>query len=156
MKKLAFILFLFSGCGPSGLITAGPQGIPGPMGSPGPSGASCSVTAVAACDVAPNGGALIVCGATQSLVLNGAPGAQGQPGTPGTLVSVLQFCSGTPSYPSVFPEMAFCINNNLYAILDQSNGYDYLTEIIPGEYASETTGLSCDFQIKSNCNIVEN
>lgn len=85
----------------------------------------------------------------------GTPGVNGLPGTPGTVITVVQFCSGASSYPSVFPEMGLCDNGTIYAILDQSNGYDYFTAIVPGQYASETTGLSCTFTVGSNCSITE-
>jgi hypothetical protein len=69
-------------------------------------------------------------------------------------VDTVQFCPGYEAvYPQVFPEDGICINGSLYAILDQSNGYDYLTALPAGDYASEATGASCDFTVVSGCQI---
>jgi hypothetical protein len=40
--------------------------------------------------------------------------------------------------------------------MDQSNGYDYLTFIPPGAYASEATGAACDFTVGADCKITVN
>lgn len=82
----------------------------------------------------------------------GIQGIAGAPGTNATPVTMLQFCAGyTPTYPSVFPEDGLCLNGVVYAIYDQANGYDYLSEIPPGRYESSTTGASCSFTVSSNC-----
>src|SRR5579863_1830818 len=129
MKTLILILCLsLMGCGPG---PVGPQGPQGPTGSQGAPGANCNVTTIQPSDPAPNGGSLITCpggdwGGTQSLVLNGAPGQNGTDGTDGTngtngtngtIVTAIQFCPGvTPTYPSTFPEVGFCISENLWAV----------------------------------------
>jgi len=134
----------------------GNQGSPGPVGSPGPTGntgsqgapgENCTVSAVTASDVAPNGGSLISCpDGSQSLVLNGT---DGQAGTPGTVITPIQFCSGTGSYPSTFPEVGFCINNNLYAVYSANGGF--LTEVLPGTWSSDGINNSCTFTVSANC-----
>ena len=86
----------------------------------------------------------------------GSPGPQGSPG-PGLAATAIQFCAGyEPIYPTVFPEDGICLNGNLYAIMDQSNGYDYLTYIPPGKYLSEATSAACDFTVLPNCVIQDN
>jgi hypothetical protein len=96
MKKfiLAAVSILAFACtGPVG--APGPQGPQGPAGADGdagvqgpqgPEGSSCSVYPIETPDaLAPNGGAYIVCtDGTQTILLNGAPGANGDAGTDGT------------------------------------------------------------------------
>lgn len=88
----------------------------------------------------------------------GEKGDKGDPGIPGldgAQITLIQFCpNSTPTYPSIFPESAFCISNQVYAILDQGNGYDYLTIITPGAYTSQGVGSVCNFIVKENCEIV--
>lgn len=92
---------------------------------------------------APYGGALIKCpDNTGSLVVNGAPG------TPGSIVEPIQFCPGTPSYPSTFPEVGFDINGSIYAVYSANDGF--LTLIPPGVYISNAVGSSCNFTVNTN------
>jgi hypothetical protein len=162
MKRLTIFLFL-TACGTTQI--PGPQGIqglPGPIGSPGPAGLdgrNCSVIEVSPSIAAPNGGALISCpDGSESLVLNGINGTNGlngepgEPGAPGTLVTPIQFCEGTSSYPSAFPEVGFCINSELYAVYSTHGGF--LTLIPPGEYSSNAVGSKCNFKVLANCEIV--
>ena len=177
MKYLLFAcLVALSGCANP---AQGPQGIPGPtgaqgligatgsagakgdQGAPGANGSSCSVTAVPASNVAPNGGSLIQCtDGSQSLVLNGTngvdgqnghDGANGQDGSPGTLVRSVKFCTDEPSYPTTFPEVGFCIDNQLYAVYSANGGF--LTRLEPGTWASNAVGSSCIFTVGANCQV---
>ena len=126
------------------------NGVDGKDGKPGTPGTSCTVTTVSSSSVAPNGGAQITCeDGTSSLALNGTPGANG---TPGTVVAPVQFCPGTPSYPSTFIEVGFCIDNTLYAVYSQNNGF--LVKLLPGSYQSEAIGSRCTFVVQPNCVIV--
>jgi len=120
--------------------------------------------------VAPNGGSLISCpDGTKSLVLNGVPGAQGptgpigpqgnqgapgpqgSPGINGTTVTAVQFCPhSVPHYPSTFPEVGFCIADNLYAVYSVNGGF--LTKLTSGAYKSNAVGSSCNFTI-SGCKV---
>lgn len=94
------------------------------------------------------------CGHQGSVGANGAQGIQGNTGAQGPAPTMIQFCPGfTPTYPSVFPEVALCVNGSLYAILDPSNSVDYLTLIPPGAYSSTATGASCSFTVLANCQI---
>ncbi len=107
------------------LTSCGPAGNQGNIGNPGPQG--------------PIGAT----GAT------GDTGAQGPAGADGTVIIPVQFCPGTPSYPSTFPEYGLCINNQLYAVYSTHGGF--LTVTPPGVYTSNAVGSKCDFKILDNC-----
>jgi hypothetical protein len=121
---------------------------------------SCTVTAV-------SGGVNIICpNGSQSFVANGAAGAAGQTGAtgatgatgpqglPGTNITWVQFCTScTATYPSDFPEGAFCINNNLYAVYSANDGF--MSLLPPGEYSSDGINCSCTFTVAANCKIYE-
>jgi len=82
----------------------------------------------------------------------GPQGIPGQPGAPGTTITPVQFCPNTsPSYPSTFPESAFCIDGSLYAVYSANDGF--LTLIPPGTYVSNAVGSSCTFTVLPNCGI---
>jgi hypothetical protein len=84
--------------------------------------------------------------------LNGMDGLPGSPGTNGTIITVEQFCPGVDSsYPSTFPEVGLCINNNIYAVYSANDGF--LTLITPGLYESNAVGSSCTFTVGDNCEI---
>lgn len=153
MKILSVLFFVLSlaACGKGPIGPAGPQG---PAGATGAPGASCTVSTVSDSPAAPNGGSLISCpDGTTSLVLNGTDGTNGTNGSNGTVVAAVQFCSGTPSYPSTFPEIGFCIDNTLYAVYSANDGF--LTEVTPGEYSSDGENSSCDFTVGANCQVTQ-
>lgn len=132
----------------------GPQGEKGDKGDPGVNATACYVTSVAASPEAPNGGSLITCPTSSSLVLNGAPGATGATGaagTNGTVVTSVSLCSGTTTYPSKFVEVAFKINGKLYAVYSANGGF--MTELPPGNYTSNGIGSSCNFTVNSDLTI---
>jgi hypothetical protein len=113
------------------------------QGPPGKDGSSCSVQTIQANTVLLNGGSLIQCtDGTSNLVSNGMNGS------PGTVVAPLQFCPGTPSYPSKFIEVGFIINGSVYAVYSQNGGF--MTLIPPGNYTSDGIGSSCNFTLNSN------
>jgi len=158
------VSILLSGCGKTGPAGANGQSVTGPQGEVGTSGApgsSCTVTTVQPSTgaggsvVAPNGASLIQCpDGSQSLVLNGANGTNGTAGasgTNGTVITPVQFCPGTGSYPSTFPEVAFCINNNLYAVYSENDSF--LTEILPGTWRSDGINSSCIFTVAADCKV---
>jgi Collagen triple helix repeat (20 copies) len=182
MKNFLIGLSLLTlvGCGDEVLVpgpagSPGPQGspgLPGPQGSPGPqgiqgiqglSGESCQVTPLPVSSPVPNGGSLISCPNSSSVVLNGTNGNNGSNGqdgqngingTNGTIISTVQFCSGYNSiYPSSFPEVGVCISGSIYAVYwDGRNAW--LSEIVPGYYTSTSTSAPCNFTVQSNCTIV--
>jgi len=148
---------------------AGPQGEAGVAGSNGTNGVGCSVSSVAVNEVAPNGGALVSCGDTQTLLLNGTNGANGANGAQGiqgvagtngtngtngsnaTAVTAVQFCTGTGSYPSTFPEVGFCINDRLWGVYSDHGGF--MTEILPGTWSSNGINSSCTFTVHAHCEV---
>lgn len=134
--------------GEKGDTIQGPQGPQGAPGTPGQAGEACGVTPVAASAQAPNGGALIECPTSTALILNGTPGANG---TPGTVVKPLRLCPGTQQYPSTFIEVAFCIQDTLYAAYSIPGAF--LTELPPGAYSSTGVGSSCSFNVGAHCQI---
>lgn len=70
-----------------------------------------------------------------------------------TIISEVQFCPGTTSYPNEFNEIGFCINNQLYAVYSYSNGF--LSLIPPGYYNSNAIGSNCNFEVQPNCVIID-
>lgn len=81
----------------------------------------------------------------------GDKGDQGDAGSNGTSVTMVRLCPGTPNY-GTFIEVAFCINNKLYATYSANGGFS--TEIFPGFYASNGINSSCAFEVQANCSIV--
>jgi len=146
MKKLMAlgIMIFVVGCAKTSIIT-------GPKGADGSNGTSCEVSLVAASPLAPNGGSLIQCATSSSLVLNGTNGSNGANGTPGTVISSIALCPGTTVYPSKFVEVAFCMNNELYAVYSQNGGF--LTHIPAGTYGSNGINASCNFTVGANCSV---
>lgn len=118
----------------------------GPQGPAGVNGQSCNAKAVSAQLGLPNGGVSITCPDSQTLLANGSNG------TPGTLITPIQFCPGTISYPSTFPEVGFCINQTLYAVYSANDGF--LTALPEGAYNSNAIGSTCSFTVTPNCGIL--
>jgi hypothetical protein len=104
-------------------IACGPQGPQGPVGLPGPAGSP------------------------------GPQGLQGPAGLDGTQITVVQFCQGTPTYPSTFPEVGFCINSQIYAVYSANDGF--LTLVPPGDYSSNAIGSTCSFTVAANCKVID-
>lgn len=65
--------------------------------------------------------------------------------------TMVQFCPGTAVYPSSFPEVGICLNNQIYAVYSVNSGF--LTLIPPGNYSSNAVGSSCNFTVLPNCQI---
>jgi len=66
-------------------------------------------------------------------------------------VTVVQLCPGVPSYPGVFVEVAFCINNELYAVYSSPV---FLTLLTPGAYSSTAIGSACNLTVEPGCVVV--
>lgn len=82
--------------------------------------------------------------------LAGAPGAQGAAGANGTVpFYMVQLCPGTPVYPSVFIEYAFCVDGKLYGTYSANGGFT--TWILPGSWQSNAIGSRCNFTVGANC-----
>lgn len=106
---------------------------------------NCSVSTINS----PISGSLIQCpDGTSSFVNNGSNGING------TVISVVQFCPGTTTYPTEFNEVGLCINNNLWAVYSSNGGF--FTEVLPGTWSSDGINSSCDFQVGPNCTILSN
>jgi hypothetical protein len=124
-----------------------------------PSAYDCSVaqTSTGATISCPNGTTanLVngVNGTNGSNGINGTNGINGANGLPGTKITLVQFCSGTPSYPSTFPEVGFCIEGSIYAVYSANDGF--LTYLPPGAYSSNAVGSSCNFTVSAECAITQ-
>lgn len=122
------LIFLYNSCGQPASISGVPS-------------TGCSVAAVPANDYAPDGGTLFSCAdGTSALILNGFS------------FRAIQFCKAVSNYPTVFPELGFCIDHNLYAVYSANNGF--LVLVPPGVYDSNAIGSSCTFTVVDNCGII--
>lgn len=82
----------------------------------------------------------------------GTQGPNGPPGAPGTTITVVQLCTSCiPVYPSVFAEIGFCIDGNLYGTYSANDGFSAL--LLPGAYSSNGIDCSCSFVIGTNCQV---
>lgn len=153
MNKLVIMsmLLLCACAGPKG-----DSGLTGSPGIPGDAGVGCTVSTVSPdALIAPNGGSLVVCGDSQSYVLNGSNGsngtneAAGSQGVPGTSISMVKFCANDNS---AYPEYGFKVGDNIYAVYWDSSKGAFLTKVIPGSYMS-TNGTGCTFVVNSNGSI---
>lgn len=127
----------------------GPQGAQGESGATGPQGApgvGCSVSQAV-------GGALITCGATSVVVLDGAAGTNGTDGqdappTPYTVTEMLDPCGDESGYDEILLRLA---NGALIAHY-ASGSQQFLTSIGPGNYVT-TDGHSCYFTVNSDMSV---
>lgn len=86
--------------------------------------------------------------------LRGPQGPQGVAGPAGPasgFTGTVQLCPGAPTYPSVFPEVGLCINNELYGVYSINDGV--LVKLPPGRYSSNSLGSRCSFTIYANCQV---
>lgn len=140
--------------------------VPGPAGPKGDSGAdgrdgvdglngeSCSVSTVTPGIEAPYGGALIICGTTSTLLLNGEPGPQGEAGpvSPYSLTEIIDPCNDAPG---IYDEVLLRTQSGklLASFSDNVNGYNTrLSEITQGNYMT-TDGSNCHFSVDSLGNV---
>lgn len=78
----------------------------------------------------------------------GQTGPAGQTGAPAPKVNAVQLCPGVePTYPTVFPEVAFCIDGVLYGTYNANTSYQYLAALPDGAYTSDGQGAPCSFTI---------
>lgn len=99
---------------------------------------------------------LSACGPATTILqaIPGPQGPKGDPGAPGTVVTPIQLCAGfTPTYPSSFPEYAFCIGDKLYGVYSTNGGF--MAELPPGNYRSDGVGASCVFTIEPHCVVTQ-
>jgi hypothetical protein len=139
---LCITAFLFlSGCGKVGPAgPAGAQGVAGQTGAVGPQG-----TQGLPGSQGPQG----VAGQTGPV---GPQGEVGPQGVAGTSVSFDQLCPGfVPTYPTIFPEYAECVNGVLYGVYGENGGF--WAELPPGTYSSDGINASCDLTIGADCSV---
>jgi hypothetical protein len=134
MKRLVFssIVALLAGCGQDSSVhfTAQP---------------TCTTRLV-------EGGSLVSCpDGTETLIANGETGPQGPaglPGAAGTVITPVQLCPNvSPTYASVFPEYAICLDGVLYGTYNGNTAYQYLAALPNGAYSSDGQGAACSFTI---------
>lgn len=174
LSQLSVVSFAFflSACGQevfkSELIQGpkgeqGERGIDGLSGSNGADGASCQVTSVPVDVLTPNGGALITCGTTSVLLVNGAPGADGTDGqdgqdgadapqTPYSITEVIDPCGASGGQDEVLLKFA---NGTLVASFSD-NGSALTTRLSilkAGSNYRTTDNDNCYFSVDSSGNI---
>lgn len=148
----------------------GSQGVAGIAGVNGTNGTSCSVLTIAVGDpVAANGGSLITCGATTSLLLNGTNGANGVNGSNGSngsngtngtnavlpaysVVQVVDPCGPQSSQDEVFLKLQ---NGMLVASFSDNTAgaYTHFAILTPGAGYMTTDHTGCYFSVDANGNL---
>lgn len=83
--------------------------------------------------------------------IDGKDGVQGPPGQDSEPVRVIQLCPGVTNYPTVFVEVALCINKELWGVYSANGGF--LTKLPPGAYQSNAIGSACNLVIGPNCQV---
>jgi hypothetical protein len=145
------------------VVCDGATGAQGSTGPQGPAGTSCSVQSVAPDpSVAPNGGALITCGATSTLLLNGAPGAPGPQGDAGvpapptaySVVAVIDPCGPSGGFDEVFLRLA---NGTVVASFsDNAAGQNTrLSILVDGSFVT-SDGTNCAFTVTTDTSVTPN
>jgi hypothetical protein len=139
------------------------DGATGATGAQGDAGTSCSVEAVDPDPtVAPNGGALITCGSTSTLVLNGAPGPAGPQGDAGapapptaySVVNVIDPCGPSGGADEVFLLLA---NGTLVASFsDDADGLNTRLSILTDGTWETSDGTNCVFTVSTDTSVTPN
>lgn len=153
------------------------QGVPGPRGQPGIPGPGCTITqseeehtitihcgteevTIAIPEDGSDGeactvesvinGALIICGDTQVVVLNGTDGEDAPP-TAYTVTDMYDPCGDGPGFDEVLLHLA---NGEWMAHYAGGGNLQFLTVLGPGNYVT-TDSQSCHFTIDSEGSIVD-
>lgn len=150
----AFVALLsLIGCGDQ-MSIPGPQGSKGDTGAQGSQGEKGDVGEAGQTGAQGVAGATGTTGATGSVGATGATGATGAAGNngaPGTQITVVQLCgSCVGAYPSVFPEIALCMNNKLLAVYSANGGF--MVELSNGYYSSQGINCTCSFHV-NGCSV---
>ena len=154
MTIVGLLLIALSGCGhvqETVVLTgpAGPAGAPGKTGATGAAGPQGQTGATGATGAQ---GQIGPQGAPGQIGLTGPQGTQGLPGTNATPITTVQLCGSCHAvYPSVFPEVGVCIDNQLYGVYSANGGFFAL--LTPGTYSSDGIDCSCTLTISANCQV---
>lgn len=153
MKYVLLIGLLFiAACGKGDRGDIGPQGqsivgATGPIGAPG---VSCSVAAISLPypSQAPNGGALITCGSTSTIVANGKDGIS--PPATYAISAVIDVCGASGGYDEVLLKLA---DGSIIASFSQ-NGSALTTRLtaLPNGSYQTTDSQQCNFSIAQSGN----
>lgn len=137
---VGLVAFLLAACGKEVI-----KGIPGPAGQRGANGEGCSVQAVGASPTLPNGGALITCGSTSTIVANGSDGAPGA-------ASVMEVIVPCPETATAHSETLLRAGNVVIASFSSNAQGDNtrLTVLVPGQGYVTTDNRGCSFSINAN------
>lgn len=155
--------------GTSATLLNGINGVAGQNGAAGTNGTSCTVMQVTPSLLAPNGGALITCGVTTALLLNGETGATGSQGNTGNTgaagqngtnavlppFSVLTLLDPCGDAPGIYDEVFFkLVNGTVIASFSNNFNGDYtrLSVISPGSFIT-TDASNCYFSVDANGNL---
>lgn len=176
IEKHIILLTFLTGCGNGGSngllfkLIPGPQGEQGATGAQGAAGqdgnngldgVGCSVTQVSLGDlVLPNGGAIVLCGASSALISNGAAGTNGSNGTNGldalpTAYSIVDMKDPCGNSPGIYDEVLLKLGNGtlVASFSDNANGLNTrLSVLVPGTFTT-TDGSHCTFSVDINNNV---
>jgi hypothetical protein len=97
-----------------------------------------------------NGGVILTVGDVVSALCNGN---NGKNGLDAQGIGVVQFCPGTPAYPSTFLEVGLVINNKVYGVYSTNGGF--LTYLPPGNYTSNAVGSTCNFTLNADNTVAD-
>lgn len=124
-------LLLFTGCGasPNAMVI---------QGRDGKDGDSCTVAPV-------SNGAIITCGASTSLILNG----EDAPPTAYTVVDIINPCGDATGHD----EVLFRLQNRSLIAHYASGSAQFLTVLAPGSFVT-TDGTNCHFSVNNAMDVV--
>lgn len=136
--QLILLTLIIVSCAPPVIYREGP---PGPKGDPGE---GCSLTSLEVSEVAPNGGTLIRCGETSTILLNGKDGRDAE----GLYIKAkIDPCGNAPG---IDDELLLLLSDNSLLWLQVDNGKNArLSEGREGNWMT-TDGSNCHFTVHSN------
>lgn len=128
--------------GPTGFGYVGPQG---PAGQNGQDGTGCSVSTINPGGSLPNGGALITCGATQTIISNGSDGL---PGAAAPASEVLNPCGVQGTHDEVLIRSGSLV---IASFSDSAAGANTRFSVLqPNTQYVTTDGTNCHFSIAAD------
>jgi hypothetical protein len=153
-KPLFVILFLtyFTlGVMMSGCTVRGPRGETGSAGSVGAPGVGCMIQPIGASDSAPNGGSILTCENSATLILNGTNGTNGQdaPDQPYAIAKIIDPCGKQSAHDEV---LLVLVDGTVLAHFS-SGGKEFLTLLTVGVQYVTTDGTNCRFKVTASGSI---